>query len=60
MEWMRILLNRCAGLFGGKRLDKQLDEEVRAHIEFAVEIFSSILVNFFKSIIRWRPIRCLV
>jgi len=37
MEWMRILLSRCAGLFGGKRLDKQLDEEVCAHIEFAVE-----------------------
>ncbi len=37
MEWIRILLSRCAGLFRRKRLDEQLDEEVRAHIVLAME-----------------------
>ncbi len=37
MDWLRILLSRCAALFRGKKLDAALDEELRAHIELAVE-----------------------
>src|SRR5271168_4773613 len=37
MELVRILLGRCAALFRGRKLDDELDEELRAHIELAVE-----------------------
>ncbi len=37
MELIRILLSRCAALFRRRKLDEQLDDEVQAHIEFAVE-----------------------
>jgi macrolide transport system ATP-binding/permease protein len=37
MEQIRILLSRCAALFRGKRLDADLDEEMHAHLELAVE-----------------------
>jgi hypothetical protein len=37
MEWMRILWSRFVALIRRKKLDSELDEEVRAHIEFAVE-----------------------
>lgn len=37
MDWIRILLSRCAALFRSKRLDADLDEELRAHIDLAVE-----------------------
>jgi len=37
MEWLRILLSRCAALIGRGKLDADLDEEVREHIELAVE-----------------------
>jgi predicted permease len=37
MELIRILLSRLATLFHLQKLDKDLDEELRAHIEFAVE-----------------------
>src|SRR5271163_3570711 len=37
MELIRILLSRCAALFRGRKLDEELDEELRAHIELAVE-----------------------
>ncbi len=37
MELIRILLNRVAGLFRRRKLDADLDEELRAHIELAVE-----------------------
>ncbi len=37
MDLIRILLSRSAALFRRRRLDDQLDEEVRAHIELAVE-----------------------
>ncbi|MGO9335949.1 MAG: ADOP family duplicated permease [Terracidiphilus sp.] len=36
MDWIRILLSRCAALFRRQKLDADLDEELRAHIEFAV------------------------
>jgi predicted permease len=36
MDWIRTLLSRCASLFGRKRLDAELDEELRAHIDLAV------------------------
>ena len=40
MRWteaIRILLNRCASMLRTHRLDADLDEELRAHIEIAVE-----------------------
>src|SRR5271170_4233191 len=33
---MRTLLSRCAAFFGARRLDADLDEELRAHIDLAV------------------------
>ena len=32
-----MLLSRCVALFHGRKLDEELDEELRAHIELAVE-----------------------
>jgi macrolide transport system ATP-binding/permease protein len=37
MDWMRVLLSRYGALFGRRRLDDDLDEELRAHIDFAVQ-----------------------
>ena len=37
MDSIRILLSRCAALFGRGRLDEDLDEEMRAHIDLAAE-----------------------
>jgi predicted permease len=37
MEWVRILLSRCAALFRSKKLDADLEEELRAHIDLAIE-----------------------
>jgi predicted permease len=37
MELFRIFLSRCMAMFGKPKRDKDLDEELRAHIEFAVE-----------------------
>jgi macrolide transport system ATP-binding/permease protein len=37
MDLIRILFSRCAALFGKRKLDRDLDEELRAHIDFAVE-----------------------
>jgi macrolide transport system ATP-binding/permease protein len=34
---MRILWSRCVALLRRKKLDAELDEEVRAHIEFAIQ-----------------------
>ena len=36
MDWIRILLSRCAALFRRKKLDADLDEELRAHIDLAI------------------------
>ena len=36
MDRIRVLLSRCAGLFRIKKLDADLDEELRAHIELAI------------------------
>lgn len=36
MDWIRVLLNRCAALFHRGKLDDELDEELRAHIDLAV------------------------
>ncbi len=35
MDWLRILLSRCAAFFRRRRLDAELDEEFRAHIDLA-------------------------
>jgi putative ABC transport system permease protein len=37
MDWIRILLSRCAALLHWKELDGELDEELLAHIELATE-----------------------
>jgi putative ABC transport system permease protein len=37
MEWIRIFLSRCAGLFRKRTRDEDLDEELRSHIDLAVE-----------------------
>ncbi len=37
MDLLRILLTRCAALFGRGKLDADLDEELRAHIDLAVQ-----------------------
>ena len=37
MDWIRILLSRCAGFFSRARLDNDLDEELQSHIEFAID-----------------------
>jgi len=37
MEWIRIAVKRRAGLFGRRRLDAELDAEVREHIALATE-----------------------
>jgi predicted permease len=37
MDWLRVLLSRLAALFGREKLDADLDEELRAHIDLAVE-----------------------
>jgi predicted permease len=37
MDLIRILLSRCAAFFGKRKLDDDLDEELRAHIDYAIE-----------------------
>ncbi|MFZ0663326.1 MAG: ABC transporter permease [Acidobacteriaceae bacterium] len=37
MDWLRILMSRCKGFAGGRKLDEELDEELRSHLDFAVE-----------------------
>lgn len=37
MDWIRILISRCAGFFGKRKLDDDLDEELRTHIDLAIE-----------------------
>ena len=37
MTWIRVLLNRCSAFFRTRQLDADLDEELRAHIELAME-----------------------
>jgi predicted permease len=37
MDWIRMVLSRGAALFHSKKLDADLDEELRAHIDLAVE-----------------------
>ena len=37
MDLISILLSRCAALFSKRELDGDLDEELRSHIDFAVE-----------------------
>jgi len=37
MDWIRILLSRCAALFRSRELDADLDEELRSHIDLAIE-----------------------
>ncbi len=37
MDWIRMLLSRSAALFRSRKLDADLDEELRAHIDLAIE-----------------------
>ncbi|HEX5235091.1 MAG TPA: ABC transporter permease [Silvibacterium sp.] len=36
MDWLRILLSRFAAFFRSKKLDADLDDEIRAHLELAI------------------------
>ena len=36
MDWIRILLSRCAGLFGRRKVDEDLDQELFTHIGFSI------------------------
>ena len=37
MDWFCELLSRCSALFHRRGLDLDLEEEVRTHIDFAIE-----------------------
>jgi putative ABC transport system permease protein len=37
MDSVRSLLSRCAAIFGRRQLDQDLDEELRAHVDLAIE-----------------------
>jgi len=37
MDWIRIFLSRCAAFFRTRKRDDDLDDELRAHIDLAVE-----------------------
>jgi predicted permease len=37
MDWIRISLSRCAAFFRKRKLDADLDEELQAHIDLAIE-----------------------
>ena len=37
MYWLRVLLSRCVAYLGTKRLDEELDEELRVHIDLATD-----------------------
>ncbi|HEY1806968.1 MAG TPA: permease prefix domain 1-containing protein, partial [Acidobacteriaceae bacterium] len=37
MGGLRVILSRCAALFRGRELDRELDDELRTHLEMAVE-----------------------
>jgi len=37
MDWLWVLFSRLAALFGREKLDADLDEELRAHIDLAME-----------------------
>jgi hypothetical protein len=37
MDWIRILVSRSATHFRSKKLDADLDEELRSHIDLAIE-----------------------
>ena len=36
MDWMRTLLNRILSIFRSRKLDADLDEELKAHIDLAI------------------------
>jgi hypothetical protein len=37
MDWVRIVLSRCRDPFHRRKLDADLDEELRSHIDLAIE-----------------------
>jgi hypothetical protein len=37
MSWARVFVSRLRGLIGHKRLERELDEEVRFHLEMQIE-----------------------
>ena len=37
MDWLRIWRSRCVALFGTKKLDQELDEELLEHIDLATD-----------------------
>ncbi len=37
MSWLRMAISRCLAMFRGRTLERDLDEELRSHLEMAVE-----------------------
>ncbi len=37
MSWMRAMISRCAAMFRRRKLDGELDDELRAHLDLAAE-----------------------
>ena len=37
MDWLRIWFSRCLATFRRRKLDEELDEELRSHIDLAIE-----------------------
>lgn len=37
MDWIRTLVSRCSASFRSRRLDEELDQELRSHIDLAIE-----------------------
>jgi hypothetical protein len=37
MTWLRIFIRRLSGLFLKRKLERELDEEIRAHLEMQIE-----------------------
>jgi macrolide transport system ATP-binding/permease protein len=37
MIWLRVFVNRLCGLFLKRKLEQELDEEIRSHLEMQIE-----------------------
>src|SRR5262247_4080719 len=37
MTWLRVFIHRLRGLFLRRRLERELDEEIRTHLEMQIE-----------------------
>jgi hypothetical protein len=37
MTWLRVLIHRLRGLFLKRRLEREMEEEIRSHLEMQIE-----------------------